>query len=154
MIIICPCGKKKFVIEDNLIPENGRLLQCGSCDEKWFFNKSNNIEKNVAKTEFTENKSSLVNVVNDQVEIDKDDTPKTTNHKKDYELTKYNPKSNYSFSKFLSHILVVLISFIGLIIIIDTFKKPLYEIFPYLELVLFSFFETIKDINLFIKDLI
>ena len=41
----------------------------------------------------------------------------------------------------------------GLIIIIDTFKTKLYEIFPKLEILVFSLFETLKDIVLFAKDL-
>jgi len=40
MIIDCPECKKKFNIDQNLIPAQGRLLQCGSCDHKWFFNSS------------------------------------------------------------------------------------------------------------------
>ena len=41
-----------------------------------------------------------------------------------------------------------------MLVIIDTFKHLLFEIFPNLELLLFSFYETIKDMQLFIKDLI
>ena len=37
MIIDCPDCNKKFDIDQNLIPDNGRLLQCGSCNYKWFF---------------------------------------------------------------------------------------------------------------------
>ena len=40
MIIICPSCKKKFTIDDVLIPDKGRLLKCGSCSETWFFNKN------------------------------------------------------------------------------------------------------------------
>ena len=36
---------------------------------------------------------------------------------------------------------------------LDTFKNPLYNYFPNLEHILFSLFETLKDITLFIKDL-
>ena len=32
--------KKKFKIDDALIPNKGRLLKCGSCSETWFFNKN------------------------------------------------------------------------------------------------------------------
>ena len=39
MIITCEKCSKNFSINDNLIPETGRLLQCGSCDHKWFYNK-------------------------------------------------------------------------------------------------------------------
>ena len=48
MIIICPSCEKKFEVDSNLIPKNGRLLKCGSCDQTWFFNKNdqiNNYEK-------------------------------------------------------------------------------------------------------------
>ena len=69
------------------------------------------------------------------------------------EIVKYQPNSNFTFFKFLSYILVLIISFIGLIIVLDTFKSPLYNIFPNLELFLFSLYETLKDIELFINDL-
>ena len=42
MIIVCPCGEKKFEVDKNLIPDKGRLLKCGSCDQTWFFNKNDN----------------------------------------------------------------------------------------------------------------
>ena len=40
MIINCPYCEKKFEVDENLIPHNGRLLKCGSCDQTWFFNKN------------------------------------------------------------------------------------------------------------------
>ena len=39
MIIACPSCKKKFEVEASLIPDEGKLLQCGSCKNKWFFKK-------------------------------------------------------------------------------------------------------------------
>ena len=53
-----------------------------------------------------------------------------------------------------SYILVGIISFVALIIVLDTFKSPLSEIFPKLEYFLASLYETLKDIELFIIDLI
>ena len=73
--------------------------------------------------------------------------------KKNYEITEYKPKKSFSISKFLSYILVLIISFVALIVVIDTFSSLLYQKFPNLELVVFSLFETLKDIELFIKDL-
>ena len=52
MIINCPYCEKKFEVDESLIPQNGRLLKCGSCDQTWFFNKNSSyrpadlIEKN------------------------------------------------------------------------------------------------------------
>ena len=74
--------------------------------------------------------------------------------KKKFEVTKYQAKSSFNITKFLSYILVSIITFVALIILIDTFKSVLYVVFPGLELIIFSLFETLKDIQLFIKDLI
>ncbi len=45
MIIDCPDCNKKFDIDQNLIPTKGRLLQCGSCNYKWYFELKINKEK-------------------------------------------------------------------------------------------------------------
>ena len=39
MIISCTQCDKKFEIESNLIPSEGRLLQCSSCNHKWFYKR-------------------------------------------------------------------------------------------------------------------
>ena len=38
MIITCPNCNKQFKIENSLIPDEGRDLQCGSCNHIWFYN--------------------------------------------------------------------------------------------------------------------
>ena len=38
MIIECINCKKVFEINSELIPENGRTIQCGSCNHVWFYN--------------------------------------------------------------------------------------------------------------------
>ena len=65
------------------------------------------------------------------------------------------PKKNSSLriSKILSYLIVIIISFVAVILIIETFKSQLINIFPGLELILYNLFESIKDIVLFIKDL-
>ena len=145
MIIVCPCGEKKFEIDQNLIPEEGRLLQCGFCDKKWFFNKDKNevseIKINVENKKVTISNNNDVNLEESEISLN-DNTDNVI-----------KVKNNFSFSIFLSYILVSIISFVALIILVDTFKSPLYRIFPNLELILFNLFETLKDIRLFIKDL-
>jgi small-conductance mechanosensitive channel len=69
-------------------------------------------------------------------------------------LTNKNKKTTFSVSKFLSYFLVFLITFIALIIVLDTFKSPLSSIIPGLEIFLYNFFETLKDLYLFIKNLL
>ena len=69
------------------------------------------------------------------------------------EIVKYKPKSTFYFGKFLSYLIVLIITFVALIIILDTFKIPLSVFFPNLELILYNLFETLKDLILFTKDL-
>ena len=152
MIIECINCHKKFVVNSDLIPTEGRNIQCGSCNHLWFF-KPDRIQKKISEKK--------VNFDNDN-ELYKNDkfTNNRTENKKEkkidnkkYQLTKYNKKSNFTFTKFLSYLIVSIISFIALIVIIDTFEKPLYSNFPVLELIMFNLFETLTDVKLFVKDL-
>ncbi len=155
MIITCPSCEKKFEVDENLIPDNGRLLKCGSCDQTWFFNKNalNNNKKNdivSQKIVKNENKDKERLKKNDKIVNEKvSDLPDN----KGSELIQYKPKSTLSFVKLLSFMLVSVISFIALIIVLDTFKNPLSIFFPNLELILYNLFETVKDLILFVKDL-
>ena len=56
-------------------------------------------------------------------------------------------------SKFFSYLIVFIISLGALIILFDTLKAPLINIFPGLEVLLFNLYETLKDVKLFIIDL-
>ena len=47
MHIECTNCKKTFQIDEKLIPDSGRLLQCSKCDHQWFYNKEK-IEKNIS----------------------------------------------------------------------------------------------------------
>ena len=152
MIIECINCSKKFAVNSDLIPSTGRTIQCGSCNHVWFFDPNNSISESRKKPKI-EKKTSITNLVSDNKKLKTKPITNQNFSEKNYEITEYKSKSNFSFGKFLSYLLVSIISFIALIIIIDTFNSPLYELFPNLEIVMFSFFETLKDIQLFIKDL-
>ena len=162
MIITCPSCNKIFKIEDTLIPSKGRNLQCGSCNHNWFYKIENktvepikleeNIEEKVIKP--TENNLTISN--NSELfkaklnqELDKD--IKKDNIIQNSDLPKKS--KNITFGKFLSYIIVSIISFAVFVILIDTLKTPLIDIFPGLEILLFNLFETLQDIKLFIIDL-
>ena len=156
MIINCINCDKKFEVNSELIPSDGRTIQCGSCNHIWFYKHNTNIKndsnapkskKIIKKKEIDDNNTSIKSNKNLSHEIDK------IVNKKEKALVKYHQGSKFTFSNLLSYILVLIISFIGVVIIVDTFKTPLYEMFPQLEILLFSLFETLKDIELFIKDL-
>ena len=155
MIIECVKCSKKFDVDSNLIPLKGRTIQCGSCNHVWFFKKSHiNITKS-SKKSFQKNND--IELTDENFKINQDKLIKNTTNfvnKTVSTNSKIKQKSNFTFFSLLSYILVLIISFIALIIVLDTFKSPLYKLFPNLEFLLFSLFETLKDIDLFIKDLI
>ena len=159
MIIQCVNCSKKFAVDSDLIPSAGRNIQCGSCNHVWFFKKGQ--ENQHFKTELKPKDDELSSKVIQKNKLRKKDIEKkqklSSNQKissQKSEIVKYEPKSSFSFGKLLSYILVVIISFIALILILDTFKIQLYNIFPRSEVLLFNLYETLKDIQLFIKDLI
>ena len=158
MIITCPCNKKKFEVDASLIPDNGRNIQCGACGHVWFFKK--NDQKYVKTNEIEDIKN--IGISNQDVQSEnnlsefskkKEKISFKISPNKGSELVKYKSKSNFTFMKFVSLIIVFTISFIALILILDTFKSPLYNLIPSLEIWLFNLYEILKDIKLFIKDL-
>jgi len=161
MIISCPSCHKKFKIEDALIPSKGRNLQCGSCNHNWFYKIEHKIaeplklEVNIEEKIEPSDDNSLIS-----------DTSESLKAKLEQELVKDvknddiiqnsdlpKKSENITFGKLLSYIIVSIISFAVFVILIDTLKTPLINIFPGLEILLFNLFETLQDIKLFIIDL-
>ncbi len=173
MKITCPCGEKKFNVDASLIPKEGRLLQCGFCDKEWFYKENetlkndNVISKDYPQDEISINESQIKpsSLVENEQEIQipietetiisqaEKKIKKTTNKKINIEAKNLNESKNNGISNFFSYLIVFIISFIALIIMLDTFKTPLIDVFPGLENILFSLFEILKDIRLFIIDL-
>ena len=159
MIIECVNCSKKFDVNSDLIPSAGRTIQCGSCNHVWFYKKGqeNQSLKNEIKSKDDELSSKVIQKNKPKIKDIEKKRELSSNQKissQKSEIVKYEPKSSFSFGKLLSYILVIIISFIALILILDTFKIQLYNIFPRLEIFLFNLYETLKDIQLFIKDLI
>ena len=147
MIIVCPSCGKNFDVDENLIPDKGRLLKCGSCDQTWFFNSNDKKNTKPLVDKPTKQKKILYGYENINESVS------NIPIKPGSELVKYKPKYNFTFGKFLSYIIVSIITFIAIIVVLDTFKDPLTNIFPNLELVLYNLFETLRDLILFVKDL-
>ena len=57
MIIKCINCSKKFDVNSDLIPENGRNIQCGSCGHVWFYKKNDQNQQNLIEIENQENKN-------------------------------------------------------------------------------------------------
>ena len=162
MIIECINCNKKFDINSDLIPDDGRSIQCGSCGHTWFFKKKDNFLKRKEEIKIETklvNKKATINQEKKTIKDKKKIVSIPINSKKDLDETKNlvskpKKKSNFKSIKILSYILVLIITFIAIMVILDTFKVQIYQLMPSLEFILFSFYETLKDIKLFIQDLI
>ena len=163
MIITCPCEKKQFKIDSSLIPQEGRELQCGSCERVWFYKP-----KNDSKTPLTLNENNPENKIEPAIETNDKNLEFSKNLQKEKiiepeiknKTSKEIPNkvkklgNENKRSKFFSYLIVFIISFVALIILLDTLKTPLINVFPGLDILLFNLFETLQDIKLFIIDLI
>ena len=94
MIITCNNCQKNFDIDQSVIPEKGRLLQCNSCNHKWFFKKDIIIET-IPKVE--NNELANVEATKEQPEATKEqpepikEQPEAT--KEQPEATKEQPEA-------------------------------------------------------------
>ena len=167
MIITCPNCSRNFELNDTLISDNGRLLQCGVCEHKWLFKKNEIILKNKDKEkltmystpqieELTEDYNTIKNEIISKNEIKdaiSEDTKVHTNSENNKEIKENNLKKSQSLY-FFNIFIVIIISFVAIIILLDTFKVYLTKFFPDLNNFLNSLYESLKDIKLFLFDLI
>ena len=169
MIITCNNCNKKFDIDSNLIPDKGRLLQCASCDHKWFFKKEalentvSSIDEDISidsinifdqNSSSTNEEESVSDAPRDEVEVDLEKGTKEKIEINIDESPQVNTKSKKQKNfKILNILIVAIISSVAFIIIVDTFKYPIGKIVPNVEFILYNLYESIKDISLFIRDL-
>ena len=164
MIISCPECSKRFNIDQNLIPKDGRLLQCSNCMHKWHFiikKDEEIIEKQIKSEEvIIENKNQEKKINPSQEFISIEDENVKKNLKKEQKVINKVKKKEQKQKKedkpinLLNMIIVIIISVAALIIIIDTFRIELSKYMPFLNPILDNFYAIIADINSFIKDLI
>ena len=158
MIIQCENCNKKFEIQDNLIPDKGRLLECGSCAHQWHYTP-------IAKLELTDEVK-----ITDEVQIKDEPTEqlivkktkkKSKIIKKIYEndadneidQTNENITTKEKNISFINFLLVGIISFVAIVILVDTFKNQIAYVIPNISLYINELHEILRDIFLFIADL-
>ena len=156
MIITCPCGDKKFNVDASLIPQEGRTLQCGFCERKWFFKKENTdseikvFEKKIPEPVIEDNKNLSENIREDMKD-EEDDNTESLNGSKEQLSKKVNKKNDVNYFKIL---IVAFISFAALILVLDTFKVQISVIIPNIQIILDNLYQSINDMKLFIIDLV
>jgi len=147
MIIDCPVCNKKFDIDQDLIPTDGRLLQCGSCNHKWFFKLNISEKKPEEEIKIKPKKDFNINVESTDKNLKKEINVETK------EIIPKKKKEKKSIN-YLNIILVIIISTAAFILVLDTFKNQLTSVFPNIKFLLNNLYQSIEDIKLFILDLI
>ena len=158
MIITCPNCKKQFKINTSLIPEEGRDVQCGSCNNVWFYQiESENLSTLKLNDEINNTEANIDLVIKKDQNYIRTKIPALENKEDLNNKISKNKQQQIiekKGSKFFSYLIVFFISLIAGIILLDTLKTPLIGIFPSLEILLFNLYETLQDIKLFTIDLI
>jgi len=105
MIIECACKKYKFAVKAEEIGINGRVVQCGVCDEKWFQEPASSEEFKVLKNNHNKEEEK-------KKEEAKKQKPIKEKSGKNYIPIKYENKSKINYSKIFLTILII--SIIGI----------------------------------------
>ena len=172
MIIQCENCNKKFEIQDNLIPDDGRLLECGSCAHQWHYTPITKLEltdevpikdEPTDKVPIKDEPADEVPIKDEPAEelIIKKVKKKSKIIKKIYEndsdneidQTNENIKTKEKNISFINFLLVGIISFVAIVILVDTFKIQIAYVIPNISLYINELHEILRDIFLFIADL-
>ena len=100
MIIECACKKYKFAVKAEEIGINGRVVQCGVCDQKWFQEPASSEEFKVLKE---------IQIKEEEEKKDKAKNQKPIKEKsgKNYVPIKYENKSKINYTKIFLTILII-----------------------------------------------
>jgi len=168
MILSCDSCQKKFVVPDQAITSAGRVVQCGTCGNKWKqFPIKGEIKKNTTRKNFEVKKISSITKMHQ---------PKKKRVKKNREINLYSPeylKKKHGISldetnkETKKHSINEKVSFgfynsiILLLVLIIAFSKALHffqdfiiQILPFTEFYIDYFFESIRNMFEIWKNLI
>ena len=165
MIISCNSCEKKFVVPDKAITSEGRVVQCGSCGNKWRQYPKN--EEKITPIKIKKNKKTP--------KISETKIPKTKKNKskKKREIDLYSPeylakkhginlnktndkpvtKTKVSFG-FYSSLIIFLVFAIAFSRILYFLQDFIVTKLPFTEYYLKYYFESIKNLFEIWKDLI
>jgi len=167
MILSCNSCEKKFVVPDQAITAAGRIVQCGSCGNKW---RQFPIKDQAFKTTFA--KKNNAKKISSSPKLAK---PKKTKTKKAREISLYSPeylrkkhgisitnvennKKTISNEKtsfgFYNYLILFIVIFIAFSKSLHFFQDYMVEILPFTSFYLDYFFESIRNIFAIWKNLI
>ena len=174
MILTCNSCGKKFVVPDSAITASGRMVQCGSCGNKWRQYPVGEVKQtqSISRTKKVVSKPQLI-----KQKIEKSKKVKRTAPKKPREISLYSPeylakkhgikindaqpekkiskqeKEKVSFG-FYNSLIVFIFFVISLSRILYFSQSFIINYFPISEFYLEYFFESIRNIFEIWKNLV
>jgi predicted Zn finger-like uncharacterized protein len=172
MIIQCKSCDKKFTVPDNAIGENGRLVQCSSCGNKWTQFPIGEKNKQIIKT----NEKKVSEKVSKKI-VDKNKKNKSTRSsgptiyteeylKKKHGIrlsealeetkTKYKKKENkgYVGLGFYNSIIIMIAILVFFFGTPHVTKDLIISNYPFMEIYIIYLYETLSNIQIIVKDFI
>ena len=168
MLVNCNSCQKKFVVPDSAITENGRLLQCGSCGNKWtqypikekpaepikkekIISKINKIENKIVPVKKTaKKKKRKINLYSEEYLAKKHGLT----IKDDFSVKKNKKQKNENYGLgFYGWVLIIVIFFIFIHGILNLNQNFINEKFPALGIYINYFFEVHEMIKVAILEL-
>ena len=167
MIIKCNTCGKSFSVPDNAISAKGRLVQCGSCGNKWTQYpiqqskenktkptqiKTERIVKPIKKKKKTKKNKRSINIYSAEYLQKKHgikiiDPSKSVNHPKVNKAYKIG----YGFYNYLITFIIFIILIFG---ILNLNRDLIYTVSPEISSYVEYLFETVENINKIISDMI
>ncbi len=167
MILSCNSCEKKFVVPDNAIGPEGRLVQCSSCGNKW---KQFPINKKTAEKEKKETKQVIKKKTKKTKKINQKQKKRTgpdlyspeylakkhgikinSNIEAENKISKNDKKVTFGFYNTIIVYTILLVAIIRLLYFSQNF---LIDNFPITENYLRYLFETIRNIKDIIENFI
>ena len=169
MILECKSCQKKFLVPDSAITNDGRLVQCSSCGNKWTQFPINKKIENKQKIDTKKNiEKKVSNKITKKRKINKRTGPSI--YSKEYlekkhgiSLNESKPKKiknkthnmpSVSYFGFYSYIIFNLIIIVFLFGVLNLTKEMLVSSFPFLEIYIEYLYENLNNFSVLFKDAI
>jgi predicted Zn finger-like uncharacterized protein len=175
MLVSCNSCQKKFTVPDSAITENGRLLQCGSCGNKWKQfpirsepTKKDKLIKEIPK--FTKTKLNQIPKIKKIKKAVKKKKREINLYSEEYLKKKHglvikeslaiknvgSQKSkitNFS-SNFFNYLIIAVVVVIAFFAILNLTKDILVEHYPFTESYIYTLYEVLEIFKSSISSLI
>ena len=169
MLVNCNSCQKKFVVPDSAITEKGRLLQCGSCGNKWTqYPISQEEQITIKKPINTSNTEKIIKKSSSTKKTSKSRKRQVDLYSEEYLKKKHglviqdaiSVESSNSKQKlktgigFYGNVIILIIFLISIFGVLDLNKYFVINKFPFLETYINYLYDSLEIIKISISSLI